>query len=131
MPFGTGRRRKEEPSLLNRVGSAARQVLTSNVVQAASPQGLATRYFHAQPVVRAVRAGAGTVGSSYAANARIMGGSSRPETPTTGGPADPTRGLDYDIMARGKSYRMPGTNSSASSSKPRRRKLRIPTLGGY
>ena len=28
--------------------------------------------------------------------------------PRTGGPADPTKGLDYDVMARGKSYRMPG-----------------------
>ena len=35
--------------------------------------------------------------------------------PRTGGPADPTKGLDYDVLARGKSYRMPGDAGYGSS----------------
>lgn len=35
--------------------------------------------------------------------------------PRTGGPADPVKGLDYDVMARGKSYRMPGDAGYGSS----------------
>ena len=158
MPFG-GSRRKTKKSLARRVfendpvvrlaNSDAARVAGAARAETAKIMGSGSRV----PNMSGVRAGLNRAASGAIEKAarinRAMfpsigqaAADSRARSPQVGGPADPLKGLDYDVLARGKSYRSPfdhGRGKSpisgrqmtvANPPKPRRRRLKIPTLGG-